>query len=194
MKDRQQQIIKFLKEIEKCKTIERQIYLSDKKRKESDADHSWHLAMFLMLFSKEFSKKYNINKAIKIALIHDLAEIYAGDAFTFDIKSKKDFREKANKENNAAKKLFSKLPKDLDKELTELFMEYQNQTSSEAKLVKALDKIQPILQNLVSDGKSWKEHKITFEQVDDLKIKYVMFDEDLLKIYDFILNEAKGKF
>jgi len=188
MKNRKPKIIKFLAEIEKAKIIERQMYCSGLERKESDAEHSWHMAMFLILFKKEFSKKYDISKAVKIALIHDLAEIYVGDIFAFDVQKRKN---KMPEENKAAKKLFSKLPKDLDSELLKLFMEYQNQTSPEAKLVKAFDKIQPILQNIVSDGKSWKEHKITLKQIDDLKRQSVDFDKDTLEIYELILREAK---
>ncbi len=191
MANRDHKIIEFLKIIEKCKTIERRIYCSQVRRRESDAEHSWHLAMFLILFSQTFAAKYDIFKAVKIALIHDLAEIYAGDVFTFDLEGQK---KQKPKEEKAAGKLFAKLPPDLAQEFSQLFREYQNSSSPEAKLVKALDKIQPIMQNIVSDGKSWKEHHITLEQVDNLKKQYGEFDKDTLKIYNYILEEAKKKF
>ena len=75
MAERDSKILSFLKEIEKFKLIERRVYCSDLKRKESDAEHSWHLAMFIILFEKDIAKNLDIAKMLKMALIHDLAEI-----------------------------------------------------------------------------------------------------------------------
>jgi len=190
MDSRANEILSFLKEISKFKHIEREIYLPEINRKESDAEHSWHLAMFLILFEKELPKQMSLIKALKFALIHDLVEIYAGDTFAFDKTNRKTKKER---ELAAAKKLFSQLPADLEEEFASLFEEYENNDSSEAKIVHSFDKIQPILQNISSDGWSWKKHKVTYEDLDSYKRKYMEHNAFLLKIYESILEEARNK-
>src|SRR3989338_476599 len=103
MAERDSKILSFLKEIEKFKLIERRVYCSDLKRKESDAEHSWHLAMFIILFEKDIAKNLDIAKMLKMALIHDLVEIYAGDTFAFDKEGQKTKKER---ELMAGQKLF----------------------------------------------------------------------------------------
>ena len=112
MERRTEKIIKFLKEIEKYKTIERKIYCSNN-RFESDAEHSWHIAMFLILFKKELPKNLDFNKMLKLALIHDLVEIYAGDVSTFDVEGRK------GKRNGSCKKTFSSAARRLGKRVHE---------------------------------------------------------------------------
>lgn len=188
MENRTDKIIDFLKEIEKLKYVEREIYL--KHRKENSVEHSWHLAMFVILFEKDLPKELNFEKMLKMALIHDLVEIYAGDTFAFDpdgIKGKKE------REQKAAEKLFSQLPEDLNKELMDLFYEYEKRESQESKFVKSFDQIQPILQNLTSEGKSWKEHNIKYETVDNVKRKNMTHNELILEIYEKLMKEAKDK-
>lgn len=109
-------LIKFLKEIDKLKFIERKVYLSDQKRYENDVEHSWHVAMFILLFEKDFPE-LDIEKMLKMALIHDIIEIYAGDTFLYDEEGRKTKKER---ERKAAKKLFAMLPTDIRKEFFEL--------------------------------------------------------------------------
>jgi len=183
-------IINFLKEIEKYKTIEREIFLSNLKRKESDAEHTWHAAMILLLLEKELKEGVNILKAFKMILIHDLIEIYAGDTFAFDKEGKKS---KKDREERAAKKLFSQLPDDLKRELYELWREYEEQITPESKIINAIDKIQPILSNLCSEGKSWKLNKVTYKDVDDYKRRFIEKNKVIKEIYEELLKEAKER-
>jgi len=189
MPSRIEKIIDFLKEIDKFKYIERRIGLSKRARPETDAEHSWHLAMFVILFEKEF-KSLDITKTLKIALTHDLVEIYAGDTYTFDYEGKKSQRER---EIKAAKKLFTKLPKDLEKEFMDFFLDYEDGRSEEGKLARAFDKIQPILQNILVNGRNWKKQKISFEDVNNLKKKFMIHDKKILKIYNRLMEEVKEK-
>jgi len=190
MEDRINKILSFLQEIEKYKTVEREMFSSDLTRTESDAEHSWHLAMFLLLFEKELPENLDMKKMLKLALMHDLVEIYAGDTFAFD---KENQATKKEREFQSAGKLFSQLPEDLHKEFIHLFNEYEEAKTSEAKIVKSFDKIQPILQNLCSDGKSWKKHGITFSDIDDYKRKHMEHNDFVLKIYEKLLNDAKKR-
>lgn len=190
MKTRTDTILSFLKEIEKYKTVKREMFCSEQDRKESDAEHSWHLAMFILLFEKDLPKDLNMEKMLKLAMMHDLVEIYAGDTYAFDKEGKKTKKER---EEKAAEKLFSQLPEDLCKEFRQLFDEYENTETQEAKTVKSFDKVQPILQNLCSDGKSWKKHNNTYTEIDNYKRKHVEHNKLILDIYETLMDEAKKK-
>src|SRR3989344_2369976 len=187
--DRSDKILEFLKEIEKFKYIERKVYSSDL-RPENDAEHSWHLAMFLILFEKDLPEGLDMAKMLKLALMHDLVEIYAGDVSTFD---KEGRQGKKEREVKAAKKLFLQLPKDLEGDFTKLFEEYEEQKTPEAKMVKAFDKIQPLLLNICSKGESWKRHDVSIEDIHKVKKKFVEHDELLLSLYNKLLDEARDK-
>ncbi len=185
---RTNKLIEFLKVIEKLKLIERQTYLSSLKR-ENDAEHSWHVAMFIILFEKDFPG-FDTAKMLKMALIHDLVEIYAGDTFSFDSEARVNKKEK---EEKAAKKLFNLLPENLRKDFVLLFDEYEDRKSKEAKLVQAFDKMQPILQGIISHGKMWKERGITYRHIDDYKREYIIENGLAMKIYNKLLKEALRK-
>ena len=187
--DGSDKILGFLKEIEKFKYIERKVYSSDL-RPENDAEHSWHLAMFLILFEKDLPECLDMAKMLKLALMHDLVEVYSGDYFTFDEEGRKNKKES---EAKAAKKLFSQLPEDLEEDFTKLFEEYEEQKTPESKMIKAFDKIQPLLLNILSKGKSWEDHKVSIEDINRVKRKFVEHDEFLLSLFGRLLKEAEDK-
>lgn len=182
-------LLDFLKEIEKSNLIERKTFVSDLKRPESDAEHCWHLAMFLILFQRDLPK-IDFLKTLKMVLIHDLVEIYAGDTFLFDKNGRKT---KKAREKRAARKLFSKLPKDLKKEFTNLFDEFEAIKTKESKIAKSLDKIQPIMQGILAGGALWKKYKITDGLIHDHKYKNMLHDQTILRIYQKLIQEAKAK-
>ena len=188
MAEKTTQLLDFLKTIEPFKRIEREVYYSDG-RKETDAEHSWHVAMFCWLFHKDFPGT-DLCRMLKMALMHDLVEIYAGDTFAFD---KCGQEGKKEREKVAADKLFAQLPDELKTEFTQLFEEYESESTQEAKIVKSFDKLQPTVQNLCSDGRGWKEHNITFKQVDEYKRKHMTHNKTILELYEKIMNEAKER-
>ncbi len=190
MEERLNKLISFMKEIEKFKTIERQCWTSNLNRNESDADHSWHLAMSLILFEKDLPKDLDFNKMLKFALMHDLVEIYTGDTFAFDFEGRKNKKEK---EKIAAEKLFSQLPNDLKEDLQTLFKEYEERKTKESKIVNSLDKIQPIIQNLCSEGKSWKKYDLDYKKINTYKREHMEHDKLILNIYEKLLKEAVDK-
>lgn len=158
MEARLLKILSFIEEIEKLKHIKRINTLSDCSRQESDAEHSWHLAMIVLLLKAELGEKFDVEKAIKIALVHDLIEIYTGDCWPAN---KKEIQEKKMREKKAAEKLFSQLPKDLKKEIEGYWLEYENKETIEAKTVKALDKIVYPLNYALSETIVWHKEKST---------------------------------
>jgi len=128
----------FLVEIERFKLVGRIPCLSDKKTRESDADHSWHLAMMILILKDELGVDFDVSNVIKIALVHDLGEIYDGDGWA----STKEEKEIKNKfEIKAAKKLFGMLPSDIQDEFWNYWQEYEKNETIEAKIVKGLDKV-----------------------------------------------------
>lgn len=183
-------LLDFSKEIEKANLVLRKTLCSDGKRPESNAEHSWHLAMLLLLFQKDFPRTLNVLKTLKMILIHDLVEIYAGDTFLFDTEARKT---KIAREKQAAKKLFSKLPDDIEKEFIKLFNEFNSTKTKEARIAKSLDKLQPIIQNILTNGTVWKKHKITENLIDDYKRNYMVHDPIILEVYSKLIREAKDK-
>ena len=184
---RRQKIIKFLKEIDKLKSINRVIDLLHSNRRESTAEHSWHLAMMIITLKDELPEELNYSKMLEIALIHDLVEIYAGDTFTFDKKAREG---KKGREEKAANQLFKILPEDLEQKFHRLFQEYETRKTKEAQIVYSLDKIHPVMQNLLSSGRTWKENKITFEELDENKRPKMKYNTETYNLYETFLDEA----
>ncbi|OGG40242.1 hypothetical protein A2116_02290 [Candidatus Jorgensenbacteria bacterium GWA1_49_17] len=181
-------LIAFLKEIEKLKLVERQVKISNQKRFENSAEHSWDLAMWAWIFSDSLRPRPNLLKLFKMLLMHDLVEIYAGDTFFFDRPGRKS---KNYREKKAARKLFAGLPLDLKREFEKLRQEFDNGKTKEAKIAHSIDKLQPILQNIVSGGYGWKKHKITETDIHEYKINYMLHDKEILKIFKKLIETAK---
>ena len=137
-------IYAFLKEINAFKSQQRFSLITEGGRRESDAEHTWHLVMSVWLYSSVFEKSIDLLKAMKLALVHDLVEIYAGDVYGGAPEEQR--RGKQEREQAAAEKLFSQLPHDFQKEFTDLWNEYEQRETVESQYVWALDKIAPSFQ------------------------------------------------
>lgn len=186
--------VKFLMEIDKVKGILRQsVILGDVNRRENDAEHSWHMAICALTL-KEYVDLENIDleKVFKMILLHDVVEVYSDDTPAFSNTSKE---EKFRKELAAAEKIYSLLPEEQYKEYFKLWLEFENMETNDAKFANVFDRFQGFMQNLSSDGHTWKKWNVTKEMVLrrlDPLIKYAP------KIYeDFISLEidkyvAKG--
>jgi putative hydrolase of HD superfamily len=180
-------LINFLKEIEKFKACERTCQTTGISRAESDAEHSWHLAVFILLLEKEFTH-LDFLKMIKMALIHDLPELYAGDTNPY----RGNTIHKEENERKAAEQLFGNLPVEIANDFSSLVDEYLKQESAESKIVKAVDKLMPLIQNLCTNDahSSYRELKVRYEEV----VEYMgpFFSDGLLNtFYARLLSEAK---
>lgn len=152
--------ILFLQEIDKLKQIERKTLTHTGDRYENSAEHSWHLALAVLVLHPHANiKNFDAFKAIKMALLHDIVEIDAGDTIIYG-----DNSQKAEKEMAAAQRIFGILPSGTES-LKDLWEEFELKESAEAKFVGALDRFLPILSNYLNDGHSWQEHKVYYEQV-----------------------------
>ena len=161
-KGRLEQQFEFIREMDKEKFIGRQTYLSDGVRKENDAEHAWHMALMTILLSEYANEEVNVLKTVAMLLIHDLVEIDAGDTYAYDEEGKKT---KEQRERKAAERIYGLLPSDQQRWLRELWEEFEEWKSPEARFAHAMDCVQPLMLNAATDGKSWEEHGICLSQV-----------------------------
>lgn len=160
--ERLEQQLKFIVEIDKVKNIFRQTYLADGRRKENDAEHSWHIALMAYLLQEYAEEPVDVPKVMLMVLIHDLVEIDAGDTYAYDSEGAKTKRER---EVKATERIFGILPEDQGAYLRELWDEFEEYETADAKYAHLLDNFQPLLLNDASDGKSWKEHTVQKDQI-----------------------------
>ncbi len=153
--------IAFILEAEKLKNIYRQTYVIHENRTENDAEHSFHLALMAALLSDYANEPVDCVKVMKMVLVHDIVEIDAGDTYCYDSKG---YEDKAERENRAAERIFGLLPDEACSEYRSLWQEFEEGKTAEAKFANALDRIQPLLLNYETQGRSWKEHGISYQK------------------------------
>lgn len=166
----------FIVEIDKLKTILRKTCLFNSIRHENDAEHSWHLAMMAIVLAEHANEEVDISKVVKMLLIHDVVEIDAGDTFLFDTTKSHDNTEE---ELKAAKRIFGILPKEQAAVLIDLWLEFENAATPEAKFAKAIDRLAPMMQNASNGGGTWKEFEVPKETVIDKKKRIAEGSETL---------------
>lgn len=161
-KSRIEKQFEFCREIDKEKLIGRQTYLSDKERKENDAEHAWHMALMAVLLSEYSNEPIDVLKTVTMLLIHDLVEIDAGDTYAYDEEAKKSQKKR---ELAAADRIFGLLPADQRESLRGLWEEFEAESTPEARFARTLDNIQPTMLNAATDGRSWAERGVRLSQI-----------------------------
>lgn len=159
---RLEQQIAFILEIDKVKNVFRQTYLSDRNRKENDAEHSWHIAIMAMLLQEHMKEPVDVLRVMTMVLIHDLVEIDAGDTYAYDASGNATKRER---EVKAAERIFGLLPEDQGAYFRELWDEFEEYKTADAQYAHLLDNLQPLLLNDASGGASWEEHIVKKSQI-----------------------------
>lgn len=150
----------FICELDKLKAVKRQITLPcDENRRENSAEHSWHVALMASSLSHYAKPSVDINRVIKMILIHDVVEIDAGDLFAFHEDALHDAQ--AEKEIAAAKRIFGLLPSPLSTNLLDLWTEFEAAKTDDAQFAKSMDRILPVFQNMRAGGGSWKKHGVS---------------------------------
>ena len=144
----QKDLILFLNKIEKLKCNTRHSWNSNG-RQESVAEHSWRLAFMAMLCADEYPD-IDINKVVRMCLIHDI-----GEAITGDIPSFYKTEQNEAEEELALSSLLSTLPQIYEKEFTALFSEMKALKTKEAKLFKALDNMETLISHNEADISTW---------------------------------------
>lgn len=157
-----EQQLNFLREIDRLKTVVRQSPLLDRSRKENSAEHSWHLAMYALLLQEHAGGPVDVNRVLRMLLLHDIVEIDVGD---FPIHAGTSPALQAEQEALAAARLFGLLPPEQGQPFLALWQEFERAESEDAQFAKALDRFQPLLINVFTGGGTWTENGVSMEQV-----------------------------
>ena len=184
-------ILNFIRLAEKLKIEKRRSKTSENQR-ESVADHCWRVTLMALASYKYLDEKISLEKSLKMAIVHDLAEIITGDVpcCITDL-SEKALKEKKLQEDAAIRKILSSLPEEIAKEIKELWEEYEKTETYEAKFVKALDKIEAQIQYNESDFSSWTEYDI--ENAPTKLNSYCYFDSFIRKLALQVQEESLQK-
>lgn len=156
------QQLQFILEIDKLKSVYRRTLIVNGERHENSAEHSWHLALCALVLHEHANESVDLARVIKMVLIHDIVEIDAGDTFFFD---NVGYESKAQREQQAARRIFGFLPVDQQTELRALWEEFEARETADAKFANTLDRLMPALHNRENNGYSWQEHNITSQQI-----------------------------
>ena len=154
--------IAFIKEIDKIKYIQRRTKLFNSDRNENDAEHSWHLAMMALVLSGHSNAEIDLLKVVKMVLIHDIVEIDAGDTFIYDQNKN---HENTDEELKAAQRIFGLLPEKQAAQFIEIWTEFEEGITEEAKFARSMDRLEPLLQNTSNNGGTWKEFNVKYQTV-----------------------------
>lgn len=198
--------LEFLLTLDKLKNVYRQTYIlcddlpqgskefddnfKEKKplpRRENDAEHSFSLAIAAAVLAEYSNEPVEISKVMKMVLVHDAVEIYAGDTYCYDDEGAKT---KEAREKAAAEKIFGTLPEEQAAEYRALWDEFERNDTPEARFSNAMDRIQPLLLNYSREGYSWKEHGVDSSQVRRRFDKVKDGSAELGKMVDNLLDKA----
>lgn len=153
----------FLNEADKLKSVNRATTLCDGSRRENSGEHSWHIALYALVLGEYAPDGVDINRVIKMLLLHDLVEIDAGDAPIF---GDHDIAAMQADEAKAADRIFGLLPHEQSQSLRALWEEFEAAQTPDAIFAKSLDRFQPPNQNLMSNGGSWTDYGVSFETIE----------------------------
>ncbi len=158
--DKLSRIAAFLIDAERLKRVERRAYVSDLSRRENSAEHSWHLALGLLIIARELDVDIDLTRALMMAIIHDVCEIDAGDTPAYG--------PERPDQHEAERKCIERLASyglAFGHELRELWLEYEAQETRESRWVKVLDRVMPFVVNIACEGKNWQEQSVSRSQV-----------------------------
>lgn len=184
-------LLKFIHIAEGLKKELRNGHTSNGKR-ESVADHTWRISLMALIFSRYLDQQISIEKALKIAIVHDLAELLTGDKPYFVFEDKPDLQHvKAQEELAAMRKIQDMLPEAVGKELLDLWQEYKECQTYEAKFVKALDKMEAQIQHNEMSFNYWNDYDKNYAltRLND----YCSFDSFLTKFKNLVQEESCQK-
>ena len=166
MTDRLDQHFAFLGEADKLKQVLRATTLIDGSRRENSGEHSWHLALYAMTLADQAAPGVDINRVIRMLILHDLVEIDVGDVPIHSANgTAHGSSETQAAEARAADRIFGLLPSDLGQSFRALWDEFEAAQTPDAVFAKSLDRVQPVMHNLGSGGGTWTEYNVTAEQI-----------------------------
>ena len=189
-RERFEKQIDFILEADKEKKILRQTHVTGYERNENDAEHAWHMAMMIYLLKEYANEEFDVAKAMMMAITHDIVEIDAGDTYAYDENAKAT---QAEREAKAAERIYGLLPEDQMLELKGLFEEFEACQTPEARFVRAMDNLQPLLLNDANEGRDWRVHNVQKSQVVKRNASTRLGSEEIWNVAMEIVDENVKK-
>jgi putative hydrolase of HD superfamily len=174
--------IAFVQEVDKLKNVIRKSRNMSNERFENDAEHSWHICIMAITLQKYSNVEIDISRVLQMLVIHDLGEIYSGDTIVY-AKGNDQKRD----ELESAKRLFSMLGPMQQKELYGLLEEFEARETPEAKYANAIDRTEPILQNIHNNGETWNSNKVSHARIVELNQNRIA--EGSGELWSFLLKK-----
>lgn len=157
-----QNVVSFILEIDQLKSVTRKIKPLGQERYENSAEHSWQLALLAYSLAPHAGYEVNLDRVIRMLLVHDIGEIDTGDTMAF---VEGGWEQRKADELAAVQRIFSLLPPEQADHLVELWQEFEAGVTPEARFANAVDRAMPVLLNLSNNGQSWRENGISYERV-----------------------------
>ena len=176
----------FIVEIDKLKDVYRKTRPVGLNRYENSAEHSWHVCISALMLKDYANEEIDIDRVIKMLLIHDLGEIDAGDTIIFAGETPEIKEEEAA----GLQRLFEMLPEEAAGQYMALWYEFEAGETADASYAKAIDRIPPLLQNLHGDCHSWRENNISKEQVFSVTSRIAKGSKKVWAVLEPKLEEA----
>lgn len=193
MTDRLERQFAFLNEADRLKSVLRATTLVDGSRPENSGEHSWHLALYALVLADQAAPGVDISRVIRMLLLHDLVEIDVGDV---PIHSQNGAAhgslETQAAEAKAADRIFGLLPADLRDSLRALWEEFEAAETADARFAKSLDRVQPVMANLMSGGGTWATYDVTFDQLESRV--GVKIAKGAPRLWDWVREKARPWF
>ena len=155
-------IVQFVLEVDKLKTVLRRVRPVGEARYENTAEHSWQITLFALALAKMLGLSIDVLRVVSMLLIHDIGEIDAGDKFVF---AENGWEERKAAELRAVERIRGLAPRATAEHLIALWKEFDAGGSAEARFAKAIDRSMPVLLNVNNRGGSWLENGVTYERV-----------------------------
>ena len=158
---------KDMAEADRLKSVLRANLLVDGSRRENSAEHSWHLALYALVFAGLAGPGVDAGRVIRMLLLHDLVEVDVGDVPLHSAAGQAHgSAEIQAAEARAARRIFGLLPEDQARDFLSLWQEFEAAATPDAIFAKSLDRCQPVMQNLRSGGIGWVDYGVTFADIE----------------------------
>ncbi|MCZ4271774.1 HD domain-containing protein [Maritalea porphyrae] len=177
--------IAFVMEMDKLKAVDRMTKIICEDRVENDAEHSWHVALMALVLEPYAGEKVNIERVIKMLLVHDVVEIDAGDTYIY---AGADAAEQFETERKAANRIFGLLPDNQAQELTQLWQEFEARETAEAKFAKAIDRLSPYIYYGFAGEGCWVDQGVDEAMVCGQMVSMNDVSVDLKNLYETLLK------
>lgn len=181
-----EKVLNFIVEIEKLKDVHRKTRPVGLERYENSAEHSWHVCLSALMLRDYANDEIDIDRVIKMLLIHDLGEIDAGDTIIYHSET----QQLKDKEAAGVKRILNLLPEGKAEEYMSLWYEFEAGESPDSKYAKAIDRVPPLLHNLYGNGHSWRDNNVPKEKVFSLNSRIANGSEKLWSVLEGKLENA----